>query len=100
MNVRSICDEERTCGGREAASKKPNALQRYFSMLDISTFLFSGGFLVVAFMKRKFAGALHRIDKQDMPDLTVLGESSPGDIAANAAMLVGSHRRIFQNAGR
>ena len=61
----------------------------FFSMLYISAFTFGGGFVIVTFMKRKFVDELHWIDDQEMLDMTVLAQSSPGAIAVNAAILVG-----------
>ena len=62
----------------------------FFSMLYISAFTFGGGFVIVTFMKRKFVDELHWISEQEMLDMTALAQSSPGAIAVNAAILVGS----------
>lgn len=45
--------------------------------------------MIITLMKRKFVDELHWIDEQEMLDLTVLAQSSPGAIAVNAAILVG-----------
>ena len=65
-------------------------LKLFFSMLYISAFTFGGGFVIVTFMKRKFVDELHWISEQEMLDMTALAQSSPGAIAVNAAILVGS----------
>ena len=61
----------------------------FFSMLYISAFTFGGGFVIVTFMKKKFVDELHWLEEAEMLDLTALGQSSPGPIAVNAAILVG-----------
>ncbi len=69
--------------------KKP-LLKLFFTMLYISTFTFGGGFVIVTFMKKKFADELGWIDEDEMLDLTAIAQSSPGAIAVNAAILVGT----------
>lgn len=63
--------------------------QLFLSTLYISAFTFGGGFVIVTFMKKKFADELHWIDEDEMLDLTAIAQSSPGSIAVNAAILVG-----------
>lgn len=75
-------------GGRHMSGKK--LLQLFLSMFYISAFTFGGGFVIITFMKRKFVDELHWIDEQEMLDLAALAQSSPGAIAVNAAILVGS----------
>ena len=61
----------------------------FYNMLYISAFTFGGGFVIVTLMKHKFVDELGWLDEQEMLDMTVLSQSSPGPIAANAAILVG-----------
>ena len=71
-----------------AQTPKRKLLWQLFS----STFyisMFTGGFVIITFMKRKFVDALHWIDEKEMLDLAALAQSSPGAIAVNAAILVG-----------
>lgn len=65
-------------------------LRLFLNMFYISAFTFGGGFVIITFMKRKFVDELHWIDEQEMLDLAALAQSSPGAIAVNAAILVGS----------
>lgn len=76
--------------------KKP-ILKLFLSMLYISTFTFGGGFVIVTFMKKKFVDEYKWIEEDEMLDLTALAQSSPGAIAVNAAILVGS--RVAGAAG-
>ena len=75
---------------KTAENKTARILRLFFSMMYISAFTFGGGFVIVTFMKRKFVDELHWIDEQEMLDMTALAQSSPGAIAVNAAILVGS----------
>lgn len=61
----------------------------FYSMLYISSCTFGGGFVIVTFMKRRFADELHWIDNDEILDMTAIAQSSPGAIAVNAAILVG-----------
>ena len=70
--------------------QKNKLLQLFLGMLYISAFTFGGGFVIITFMKRKFVDELHWINEQEMLDLAALAQSSPGAIAVNAAILVGS----------
>ncbi len=62
----------------------------FFSMLTISAFTFGGGFVIVTLMKKRFVDELGLLSEQEMLDMTALAQSSPGPIAVNAAILVGS----------
>lgn len=78
-------------------SKPKKLLKLFLSTLYISAFTFGGGFVIVTFMKKKFADELHWIDEDEMLDLIALAQSSPGAIAVNAAILVG--KRVCGIAG-
>ena len=61
----------------------------FLSALQLSTFTFGGGFVIIPLMRKKFVEKLHLIDEQEMMDYTAIAQSSPGAIAVNAAILVG-----------
>lgn len=69
----------------------------FLSMLYISAFTFGGGFVIVTLMKKRFVDELSYITESEMLDMTALAQSSPGPIAVNAAILVGS--RVAGAAG-
>lgn len=71
-------------------NNKKQLLRLFFTMLYISTFTFGGGFVIVTFMKKKFVDEYALIDEDEMLDLTAIAQSSPGAIAVNAAILVGT----------
>lgn len=74
----------------EGSLRKGTTLKKLFtSMLYISAFTFGGGFVIVTFMRKKFVDDLHWIDESEMLDLIALGQSCPGPIAVNTAILLG-----------
>ncbi len=78
---------------KDTAPREAGKLRRiwtlFYSMLYISSCTFGGGFVIVTFMKRRFADELHWIDDSEILDMTAISQSSPGAIAVNAAILVG-----------
>ena len=70
--------------------KNGNILWTLFSgMFQISTFTFGGGFVIATFIKKRFVDQLGWIEESEMLDLIALGQSSPGAVAVNVAILVG-----------
>ncbi|MDY2681656.1 MAG: chromate transporter [Faecalibacterium prausnitzii] len=60
----------------------PKILWKLFIMtLYISAFTFGGGFVIITFMKRKFVDELHWLEEDEMLDLAVLAQASPGAAA-------------------
>nr|WP_276933226.1 chromate transporter [Globicatella sulfidifaciens] len=72
---------------------KPFTKRDYFhlftSNFKLSAFTFGGGFVIIPLMRKRFVEELHWIEEEEMVDLTVIAQSSPGAIAVNAAILVG-----------
>ena len=64
----------------------------FLNMLQISSFTFGGGFVIVTLLKRKFCDQFGWVSQQEMLDLTAMAQSAPGAIAVNTAVLVG--RRV------
>ena len=70
--------------------KKNNILVKLFiSTLYLSAFTFSGGYVIVTLMKKKFVDQYHWIEEKEMLDLIAIAQSSPGAIAVNGAIVVG-----------
>ena len=61
----------------------------FTSMLYLSAFTFGGGYVIVPLMKKKFVDDLKWIDEDEMLNLIAIGQSSPGAIAVNTAILLG-----------
>lgn len=70
----------------------------FFSTLQLSTFTFGGGFVIIPLMRKKFVLKLKWIDEHEMMDMTAIAQSSPGAIAVNASILVGYHVAGFPGA--
>ena len=64
----------------------------FFSTLYLSAFTFGGGYVNVTRMKRKYVDELHWIEEDEMLDLIAIAQSSPGAVAVNGAIVVGTSR--------
>ncbi len=73
-------------------------LKFFLTTLQISTFTFGGGFVIVSLMRKKFVEELGWIDEQEMLDFTAIAQSSPGAIAVNASLLLGYRLAGFLGA--
>jgi len=70
--------------------KKASVYGKLFaSTFTLSAFTFGGGYVIVPLMKEKFADKLGWIDSEELLELVAIGQSSPGAIAINAAVLIG-----------
>ena len=69
--------------------KAQKYIKLFLSTFQISACTFGGGFVIIPLMRKKFVENLHRIEEQEMMDLTAIAQSSPGAIAVNASILVG-----------
>ena len=56
-------------------------------MLQISTFTFGGGFVIIVMMRKKFCDELHYVT--EVLDMTAIAQSSPGALAVNSAIIFG-----------
>lgn len=69
--------------------KKNSYWQLFTSMFYLSAFTFGGGYVIVPLMEDTFVNKLNWINYDDMLDLIALGQSAPGAIAINTAILIG-----------
>ncbi|MDO5732607.1 MAG: chromate transporter [Eubacteriales bacterium] len=74
----------------ERPGKMRLLLSLFFDMLYISSFTFGGGFVIITFMKNRFVHKRGFLSETEMLDLIAIAQASPGSIAVNAAILVGS----------
>lgn len=81
----------------ENLSKSKILLLLFVNMFQISCFTFGGGFVIVNFLKKRFVDNFAWLDDEEMIDMTAIAQASPGAIAVNAAILVGT--RIAGFAG-
>lgn len=70
-------------------NKLKTALSLFLNMLYISSFTFGGGFVIATLMKKKFIDKMKLFSEEEMLDFIALGQSAPGAIAVNTAILVG-----------
>jgi chromate transporter len=64
-------------------------VQLFVSSFLISAMTFGGGYVIAAFMKKKFVDELRWIDQTEMLDMIALAQAAPGPIAVNTSVLVG-----------
>jgi len=70
--------------------KKKFSLWTLFrSTFVLSAFTFGGGYVIVPLMKKKFADEMGWLSEDETLELVAIGQSSPGAIAINAAVLLG-----------
>ena len=70
----------------------------FWSTLYLSAFTFGGGYVIVTLMKKKFVDEYKWIREDEMLDLVAIAQSSPGAIAVNGAIVIGSKLAGFLGA--
>lgn len=70
-------------------SKKEILFTLFTSTFYISAFTIGGGYVIVPLLQEKFANDLGWIDEEEMLNFVAIGQSSPGPIAVNTAILIG-----------
>lgn len=61
----------------------------FITNLYLSAFTFGGGYVIVTLMKNKYVDELNWIEEKEMLDLVAIGQSAPGPIAVNGAIIIG-----------
>lgn len=64
-------------------------LKLFLTFFKIGAFTFGGGLAMIPFIERETAEKHKWIEKEDLLDIVVIAESTPGPIAINAATFVG-----------
>ncbi len=64
-------------------------LKLFITFFKIGAFTFGGGLAMIPFIERETADKHKWIDKEDLLDIVVIAESTPGPIAINSATFVG-----------
>ena len=70
-------------------SKRKKYWTVFLSAFYISAVTFGSGYVIVSVFKKRFVDELKWVDEAEMMDLIALAQSSPGVMAANAALLIG-----------
>ena len=64
-------------------------MELFWTMLQISTFTFGGGFVIISMMQKKFCEELHWVSEEEVLDMTAIAQSAPGALAVNSAIIFG-----------
>ena len=65
-------------------------LLRLFTLtFTLSAFTFGGGYVIVSFMKDKFADKLGWVDADDITDIISVAQAAPGVVAINSTIMLG-----------
>ena len=78
--------------------KRRSYLDLFFTFFKIGLFTFGGGYAMIALIENICIYKKAWITEDEMAELTVLAESTPGPIAINAATYVGHLRSGFLGA--
>ena len=60
-----------------------------FTMMKIGLFTFGGGYAMISLLENEFVSKRKWLDADDMMNITVIAESTPGPIAINGATYIG-----------
>ncbi|MEF9971350.1 MAG: chromate transporter [Oscillospiraceae bacterium] len=71
------------------SNSQPTYSKLFLHTLTLSAFTIGGGYVMVPLMKERFVDKLHWIDEDELAELTALGQSAPGAMVVNAAVLMG-----------
>lgn len=64
-------------------------LELFFTFMKIGLFTFGGGLAMLSLIEEECVGKRHWITHEDIMDVTVIAESTPGPVAINCATFVG-----------
>ncbi len=70
----------------------------FLTTLLLSASTFGGGFVIIGMMKQKFVSQLGWLQDDEMLDMTVIAQSSPGALGVNIAIVVGYRIKKFWGA--
>ena len=74
-------------------TKKPSAKQLwqlFFAFFKIGVFTFGGGFAMISLMEHEFVEKRKWVSKEDIMDMIIVSESTPGGVAINSATFIGT----------
>lgn len=78
--------------------EKTTLTQLFLTFFKIGLFTFGGGYAMIAMMEGECVERKGWIGHDDMMNITVIAESTPGPIAINCATFVGCRKRGFPGA--
>lgn len=69
--------------------KKKKLSTLFSANFVISAFTFGGGSVIIPMLQKKYVEDLKWIDEDEMMDMVVIAQSSPGIMAVNTAIIIG-----------
>lgn len=73
-------------------------LDLFFTFFKIGLFTFGGGYAMISLIENICVDKKHWITHEDMMNITVIAESTPGPIAINCSTFVGFRQKGFPGA--
>jgi chromate transporter len=73
----------------DTSEKKPNCWRLFLYTFILSAFTIGGGYVMIPLMKERFVKKLGWIDENELAELVALGQSAPGAMVVNAAVIMG-----------
>ena len=80
------------------SSRKHLLWKLFSSFMKIGAFTFGGGYAMISLISETCVNENHWITHDEMMDITVIAESTPGPVAINAATYVGYRQAGFLGA--
>ncbi len=74
---------------RKNENDRVSLIKFFFLMFKLSAFTFGGGWVIISMMQKEFVEKRGWITSEEMQDITVVAQSSPGPVAINCAMMLG-----------
>ena len=73
----------------KSANARVSLWQLFYTFFKTGLFTFGGGYAMIAILEEELVAKRHWLTSQDMLDMLVIAESTPGVIAVNTATSVG-----------
>lgn len=73
-------------------------MELFFTFVKIGLFTFGGGYAIISMIENNCVEKKAWITHDEMMDVTVIAESTPGPIAINCATFIGYKKAVFLGA--
>lgn len=70
-------------------NEKPTYFKLFARTFSISALAIGGGYVMIPMLREQFADKLGWIDKNELTELTAIGQSAPGAMIVNVSVLMG-----------
>jgi len=75
--------------GDLSMDKKKTYIKLFLSTLYISAVAFGGGLVIIELLSKRFVEEYGWVKNEEMADIIVIAQSTPGAIGSNAALIIG-----------